>query len=174
MVETAVRDFDRIHPNVTGRVDPLVVPLRSEPEAAKPFGDGLRRLVSQASADTLATRLLTDNHGRTLLLTRGSTNAARSELLYKMVELLCFGCDIPLFPCISDAPTLSAMNHFRLAVSGRGVRADSSWMLLDGSMDKVVLKHARAKTAIYERIARAFDGLHAEERIPVGAVSLAP
>jgi hypothetical protein len=174
MVETALRDFDRLYPNAVGRVDPLVVPLRSEPEAARPFGDGVRRLISKAAMETLATRLMTDQHGRTLLLVRGSSNLARNELLYKMVELLCFACDMPLFTCISDAPTLSAMNHFRLAVSGRGVRADSSWMLLDGSIDKEPLKHARSKGLIYERIASAFEKPRGEERIPVGAVSLAP
>ena len=174
MVETAARDFDRVYPSAVGRVDPILVPLRSEPEAAMPFGDGVRRLISKPAMDTLATRLMTDHHGRTLLLVRGSSNVSRNELLYKMIELLCFACDMPLFTCISDAPTLSAMNHFRLAVSGRGVRADSSWMLLDGSIDKEALKHARSKGLIYDRIATAFEQRRTEERIPVGAVSLAP
>jgi hypothetical protein len=125
--------------------------------------------------DTLATRLLVDHHGRTLILCRSSTNAARNELLYRLVELLCFACDLPLFNAISDAPNLSAMNRFRVAISGRGVRADASWMLLDASIEKPSLKSARSKGTMYQRIAQAFGrGPAGPDRLPVGAMLVTP
>jgi hypothetical protein len=154
--EAAVLDFDHRFPKASGKIDPLVVPLRRPDEPRETAGAGLRRLITKAAVDTLASRLLADGQGRTLLLCRGSTHQYRNELLYKLVELLSAGGEIPLFAAISDAPTLSAMNHFRLAISSRGVRADGTWTLLDASIDRVALPTIRGKTPVYTRIAEAF------------------
>ena len=48
------------------------------------------------------------------------------------------------------------MNHFRLAISSRGVRADSTWTLLDASIDQAALPPIRGKNPMYSRIAEAF------------------
>ncbi len=155
-VEAAVLDFDRKNPKAGGKIDPIAVPLRQPWEPREPVGGGLRRLITKAAVDTLASRFLADRQGRTLVLCRGSTNQYRNELLYRLVELLNAGKEIPLFPAISDAPTLSAMNHFRLAISSRGVRADGSWTLLDASIDAPALPPVRGKSPLYARIAQAF------------------
>ena len=155
-VEAAVIEFDRKFPKASGRIDPVVVPLRGPKHVQEPLGLGIRRLITKAAVDTLASRFLADRHGRTLLLCRGSTNQYRNELLFRLVELLHSGGEIALFPAISDAPTLSAMNHFRLAISSRGVRADGTWTLLDASIDHAALPPVRGKSPIYSRIADAF------------------
>lgn len=155
-VERALQEFDRQFPTASGKIPPLEVFLRSEEDARAPPGQGIKRLISKAAADTLATRLVSDPHGRTLVLCRGSTNQMRNELLFDLVELLTAGGEIPLFTAISDAPTLSAMNHFRVAISARGVRADATWTLLDASMDKAALPTLRRREAMYERVAQAF------------------
>ena len=154
-VERAVLEFDRARPTVRGSMDPLAVPLRRV-EATDGVQPAIRRLMTKASVDTLVTRLLGDPHGRTLVLCRGATNEARNELLYALIELLCLDAELPLFTCISDAPTLSAMNHFRLAIASRGVRADASWLLLDSSLEKPALPNLRSKALIYARIAQAY------------------
>ncbi|HTP55391.1 MAG TPA: hypothetical protein VML53_01830 [Thermoplasmata archaeon] len=154
--EAAVLEFDRHTPKASGRVDPITVPLRRPGEAAEPLGVGLRRLITKPAVDTLASRLLADAQARTLILCRGSTHHYRNELLYKLMELFNAGGEIPLFAAISDAPTLSAMNHFRLAISSRGVRADGTWTLLDASIDRVALPPVRGRTPVYSRIAEAF------------------
>jgi hypothetical protein len=155
-VEAAVLDFDHRFPKAMGKIDPIVVPLRPVSEVQEPMGAGIRRLMTKAAVDTLASRFLTDHQGRMLVLCRGSTNQYRNELLYRLIELLHAGGEIELFPAISDAPTLSAMNHFRLAISSRGVRADGSWTLLDASIDQAALPPIRGKNPVYSRIAQAF------------------
>lgn len=154
-VERATLEYDRLHPTIRGMVDPIQVTLR-EASYAPPVNSALRKLMTKPAVDTLATRLMGDQHGRTLLLCRGSSNEARNELLYELIELLCLEAELPMFACISDAPTLSAMNHFRLAISSRGVRADASWMLLDASIEKAALAPLRSRSSVYGRIAQAF------------------
>ncbi len=154
--EAAVLDFDRRSPKASGRVEPIVVPLRRPGELSEPVGAGLRRLITKPAVDTLASRMLMDAQARTLILCRGSTHHYRNELLYKLTELFHAAGDLPLFASISDAPTLSAMNHFRLAISSRGVRADGTWTLLDASIDRVALPPVRGRTPVYARIAEAF------------------
>jgi hypothetical protein len=155
-VEAAATEFDRRLPKASGKIEPLLVPLRSPDRVEDPVGSGIRRLITRAAVDTLASRFLADRMGRTLVLCRGSTNQYRNELLYHLIELLQSGGEIALFPAISDAPTLSAMNHFRLAISSRGVRADSTWTLLDASIDTAALPPVRGKSPMYSRIAEAF------------------
>lgn len=154
--EAAVLEFDRRAPKANGRIEPISIDLRRPGEVPEPLGVGLRRLITKPAVDTLASRLLSDGQARTLILCRGSTHQFRNELLYKLVELFHAGGEIPMFPAISDAPTLSAMNHFRLAISSRGVRADGTWTLLDASIDRVALPPVRGRTPVYTRIAEAF------------------
>jgi hypothetical protein len=155
-VEAAVQEFDRRFPKALGRIDPVAIPLRRPDEPRAPIGGGIRRFITKAAVETLATRFLSEKQGRTLILCRGSTNQYRNELLYRLVELLHAGGEIALFPAISDAPTLSAMNHFQLAISSRGVRADGTWILLDASIDHAALNPIRGKNPMYSRIAEAF------------------
>ncbi len=155
-VEAAALEFDRRNPKGLGKVDPISVTLRSPEETVTLPGEGIRRLITKAAVDTLASRFLADHQGRTLVLCRGSTNQYRNDLLYRLVELLHCAGEIALFPAISDAPTLSAMNHFRLAISSRGVRADGTWTLLDASIDHAALPPVRGKSPVYGRIAEAF------------------
>ncbi len=155
--ESAVLDFDRRIPKASGRVEPVSIRLPPGDAPHENPGTGIRRLITKAAVDTLVSRFLADAHGRTLLLCRGSTHQYRNELLYKLVELLHAGGDIPLFTAISDAPTLSAMNHFRLAISSRGVRADGTWTLLDASIDRATLQPIRGRAPIYSRVASVFE-----------------
>ncbi len=154
--EEAVLDFDRRNPKAGGKIEPLTVHLQAPSASLVRPGFGIKRLITKPAVDTLASRFLADPQGRTLILCRESTNRFRNELLYKLVELLHSSGEIPLFTAISDAPTLSAMNHFRLAISARGVRADGSWTLLDASIDRALLGPIRGKTSVYARIAEAF------------------
>jgi hypothetical protein len=154
--EAAVLEFDRRFPKASGKVESLVVPLRAAAAPADAASGSLRRLITRAAVDTLASRLLSGENGRTLLLCRGSTHQYRNELLYRLVELFNASRELGLFAAISDAPTLSAMNHFRLAISSRGVRADATWTLLDASLDRAALPQIRGRTAVYSRIAEAF------------------
>jgi hypothetical protein len=155
-VEAAVLEFDHRFPKAGGKVDPLVLKSGPPADASQPVGNGIRRLITKAAVDTLASRFLSDQQGRTLVLCRGSTNHYRNELLYRLMELLAAGGEISVFPAISDAPTLSAMNHFRLAISSRGVRADATWTLLDASIDHAALPPIRGKNPMYARIGEAF------------------
>jgi hypothetical protein len=154
--EQAALDFDRRFPKAAGRVDPLTVPLGPPRDSGDGIGRTLKHVITRPALDTLVSRLLSDPESRTLILCRGSTNQYRNELLYKLVELFYTVGEIPMFSAISDAPTLSAMNHFRLAISARGVRADGSWTLLDASIDKPALPPLKGKAPVYARIAAAF------------------
>ncbi|HEV2165770.1 MAG TPA: hypothetical protein VGS23_02150 [Thermoplasmata archaeon] len=156
MAEAAMAEFDKRYPKATGKVDPLPLRLRTDEENGAPKGIGIRRLITKAAVETLMSRLLHEPQSRTLILCRDSTHEYRNQLLYKLVELIIGGGEIPLFTAISDAPTLSAMNHFRLAISTRGVRADGTWTLLDASIDHPALGPVRGRQPIYARVAEAF------------------
>ncbi len=155
-IEAAVQEFDHRFPKAAGKIEPIAVRTRASKDVEQPVGAGIRRLITKAAVDTLASRFLSDHQGRTLVLCRGSTNQYRNELLYRLTELFAAGNEVPLFPAISDAPTLSAMNHFRLAISARGVRADATWTLLDASIDQAALPPIRGKNPMYARIGEAF------------------
>jgi len=159
MAEGAILDYDRRVPKASGRIEPLSLRLPPESAPRENPGTGIRRFITKAAVDTLVSRFLADGHGRTLLLCRGSTHQYRNELLYKLVELLSAGGEIPQFTAISDAPTLSAMNHFRLAISSRGVRADGTWTLLDASIDRATLQPIRGRAPVYSRVAEAFENV---------------
>lgn len=156
VAEAAVLEFDRRVPKASGKIEPLSLRLQPADAPRESPGAGIRRLITKAAVDTLVSRFLSDSHGRTLLLCRGSTHQYRNELLYKLVELLSATAEIPLFTAISDAPTLSAMNHFRLAISSRGVRADGTWTLLDASIDRPTLQPIRGRAPVYTKVAEAF------------------
>jgi hypothetical protein len=156
MAEAAMADFDRRYPKASGKVDPLIVPLRPVAAPGEPRGTGIRRLITKAAVETLVSRLLHEPQSRTLILCRDSTHDYRNQLLYKLVDLILAGGEIPLFTSISDAPTLCAMNHFHLAISSRGVRADATWTLLDASIDHPALGPVRGRQPIYGRVAEAF------------------
>ncbi len=156
MAEMATVEYDRHNPKAAGHVDPVQVPLRETPEGGTLSALGLKRLITKPAVDTLVTRLLADPQARTLILCRGSSHQHRNELLYRLVEFFLSGTEMPLFKAISDAPTLSAMNHFRLAISSRGVRADGTWTLLDASIDRPSLAPVRGKVPVYNRVAEAF------------------
>ncbi len=155
-VEAAAREFEHRSPTASGRIGPILVPLGATKSAPEPAGVGVRRLITRAAVETLASRLLTDPESRTLVLCRESTNQYRNALLYRLVELLNFGGGIPIFPSISDAPTLSAMNHFRLAIGARGVRADRTWTLLDATLEQPAIPRYEGKTSMYSLIEHAF------------------
>ena len=156
MAEAAIFEFDRRVPKASGKVEPLSLSILPADAPRESPGAGIRRLITKAAVDTLVSRFLSDSHGRTLLLCRGSTHQYRNELLSKLVELLSATGEIPLFTAISDAPTLSAMNHFRLAISSRGVRADGTWTLLDASIDRPTLQPIRGRAPVYSKVAEAF------------------
>lgn len=155
-VEAAVTEFQRRFPKASGRIDPIPVHLFGEGGGREPAGMGIRRFMTRAAVETLASRFLTDPESRTLVLCRESTNQHRNTLLYRLVELLNLSGEMPIFPSISDAPTLSAMNHFRLAIAARGVRADRTWTLLDASLEEPALPRFEGKTPMYSLIAEAF------------------
>jgi hypothetical protein len=156
MAEAALLEYDRRNPKASGKVEPLVLKLRDPAADEAGAGPGLKRLITKPAVDTLITRLLSDSQARTLVLCRESTHQYRNELLYKLVELIHSLGEIPMFTAISDAPTLSAMNHFRLAISSRGVRADGTWTLLDASIDRAALAPLRGRALVYSRIAEAY------------------
>lgn len=158
-VEAAVQIFDRHYPRASGRIDPIRVQPMDRGHGHEPVAVGIRKMMTRAALETLASRLLTEPESRVLILCRDSSDQFRNLLLYRIVELILASGDIPLFPAISDAPTLTALNHFRVAISARGVRADHTWSLLDATINTPALPRYEGKTPLYTRIAEAFAAL---------------
>lgn len=154
-VYAALEKFEVASGGVTGETDPLKVPTRA-PSPDLAFGAGIHRHVSFAALETLATRMLDDPRSRTLLLCRNSTPEGRVKTLHLVVELLNWACGLPMFSSISDAPTSSAMNYFNLVVSPRGVRADTSWALLESTLAQATLRRSPNRENVYETLASAF------------------
>jgi hypothetical protein len=129
--------------------------MRREEEGPPRFGDGIHKHLTFAALETLATRFMRDANSRTLLLCRNSTAEARNATLTLLVELLAWKCGISLFASISDAPRSSALNHFNLVIAQRGVRADSSWAILESALTEHVLPRVPDREEIYRALSAA-------------------
>ena len=144
--------FDRKDANVQGEVDLLRVPTRSETEGPLRFGDVIHKHVTFPAIETLATRIMTDPTSRTLLLCRNTTPEARNATLNLVYELLGWACGLPLLTAISEAPRASALNFFNLVVAPRGVRADSSWAILESALSYSVLPRVLDRDEVYQML----------------------
>lgn len=151
----AMTEFDAREPDAKGEMELLEIPVRSDEEGPPRFGDGIHKHMTFAALETLATRFMRDATSRTLLLCRNSTAQARNATLVLVVELLSWKCGIPLFPAISDAPRSSALNHFNLVIAQRGVRADSSWAILESALTEHVLPRVPDREEIYRVLSAA-------------------
>lgn len=154
-VEQAIRLFDQQHANALGEIEPLPVALGSAGPVER-AGQGIRRCLTPAAAETLASRWATSPTGRTLLLTRNSTSEQRIRTLRLLLGTLCLAGGLPWPVAMSDAPTASAMDHFQLVIAPRGVRADNTWVLLDASLDRPALPRAGGQDALYGALGRCF------------------
>ena len=134
---------------------PLEIPLSAETDQPSP-GSGIHRYITLPALETLATRMMSDVRNRTLLLCRDSTPDNRNKTLYKVIELLNWGCGLPVFPAISDSPTASALNFFNLVVAARGVRSDSSWAIMESTLSAVALPRVNDRDQVYAQFAATF------------------
>lgn len=149
-VYQAMAAFDRKDPDVIGEMALLRVPTRPEEERQTPFGHGIHRHLTFSAMETLATRTMSDPGSRTFLLCRNTTPEARNTTLGLVLELLVWGCGLPLPTAISEAPRSSAMNFFNLVVAARGVRADSSWAILESALAEPVLPRVLDRDDVYQ------------------------
>ncbi len=161
-VYRSMAEFDAKHRDAQGAIDTLRVPLRPESDELPAWGDGIHTHLTFAALETLATRVMRDATSRTLLLCRNTTAEARNATLTLLVELLAFRCNLPLFPAISDAPRSSALNHFNLVIAQRGVRADSSWAILESALTEHVLPRVPDREDIYRALSAAVR--HADDK----------
>jgi len=148
--DRAMEEFDAKNPNILGKMDPVEIAAAGA-DVAK-FGSGVRKHMSRAALETLASRLIKETNSRTLILFRDSTPEDRTRALYLIVELLSWGGGIAPVTSMSDAPTASAMNHFNLVLSPRGVRSDTTWVLIDAALEKPQLPRVQGKDAVYAAI----------------------
>ncbi len=163
-VYRSMAEFDTKHPGAQGGMDLLRIPVRPETEGPPAWGDGIHRHMTFAALETLTTRVMRDATSRTLLLCRNTTAEARNATLTLLLELLAFRCNLPLFTAISDAPRSSALNHFNLVIAQRGVRADSSWAILESALTEHVLPRVPDREEIYRAlnaVIRQVDGARA-------------
>ena len=151
----AMGEFERKSPDVQGEMAVLAVPLRPEGAERPPFGQGIHRHLTFPAIETLATRIMSDPTSRTLLLCRNTTPEARNATLNLVFELLCWGCGLPVLTAISESPRSSAMNFFNLVVAPRGVRADSSWAILESALAEPVLPRVMERDEVYQLLTAA-------------------
>ena len=152
----AVEKFDREAANVRGEMGLLGIPLRAKDESPLSLGAGIHRHITLPALETLATRMMAEPGGRTLLLCRNTTPDARNTTLHLIVELLGLGCGLPFFPAISDAPRASALNFFNLVIAPRGVRSDASWVLLESALGENVLPRVSGRDDVYQIISSVY------------------
>ena len=157
-LETTYRAMDEFGGRaaaVQGEMDLLQVPTRPEATGRHQFGAGINKHLTFPALETLATRIMTDPNSRTLLLCRNTTPEARNATLNLVIELLGWACGLPLLTAISDAPRASALNFFTLVIAPRGVRADSSWAILESSLAESVLPRALDRDEVYQVLTAA-------------------
>lgn len=146
----SISEFDRKAPDVQGEMGLLHIPTRSDAERPMPFGHGIHKHLTLSAIEALATRIMIDPSSRTLLLCRNTTPDARNATLNLIFELLGWACGLPLLTAISEAPRSSALNFFNLVVAPRGVRADSTWAILESALAEPVLPRVLDRDEVYE------------------------
>jgi len=149
-VYESIKEFDRRAADVRAEMPLLRVPKRPEAEGPLRFGDGIHKHLTFPAIETLATRIMTDPTSRTLLLCRNTSADARKATLNLVFEVLAWGCGLPLMTAISEAPRSSALNFFNLVVAQRGVRADSSWAILESALSESVLPRVLDRDEVYQ------------------------
>lgn len=154
-VYRAMGEFSSRNPDVQGETDLLKIPLRPETEGRPHFGAGIHRHLTFPALETLATRVMTDPNSRTLLLCRNTVPDARNATLNLLLELLGWACGLPVVTAISDAPRASALNFFNLVIAPRGVRADSSWAILESNLAEPVLPRVLDRDEVYQLLTAA-------------------
>ena len=152
-VDAAIEAFDKANPTALKEVAALQVP--APPESFR-LGGGLRRHLTRAAVETIATRKMTEADGRTLLLCRDTLPPIRNEVLFRLIELLNFGANIPAFTAMSDAPTASALNSFDLVVAPRGLRADNSWAIVEAGLQAPPLPRSARGEWVYKAIEESY------------------
>ena len=146
----SMNEFERGDPYIQGDMALIKVPMRSAEEGPLHFGDGIHKHLTFPALETLATRIMTDPTSRTLLLCRNTTPDARNATLNLVFELLGWACGLPLLTAISEAPRASALNFFNLVIAPRGVRADSSWAILESALADSVLPRVLDRDEVYQ------------------------
>ncbi len=154
-VFASIDEFDRKDPDGRGETAPLEVPTRSDADAPVRFGHGIHKHMTFPALETLATRIMTDPNSRTLLLCRNTTPEARNTTLMLLFELIGWGCGLPLVTAISEPPRASALNFFNLVIAQRGVRADSSWAILESALSESVLPRVLDRDQVYQVLTAA-------------------
>lgn len=154
-VYRSMRAFAREAADVEGEMGLLRVPMQSETGRSRP-GIGIHRHLTFPALETVASRIMADPASRTLLLSRNTTPDARNATLHLLFELLGWACGLPLFNAISDAPRSSAMNSFNLVISPRGVRADSTWAILESALAQPLLPRVLDRDDTYQVLTETF------------------
>src|SRR5207245_6035975 len=83
-------------------------------------------------------------------LCRNTPPEARNATLHLSVELVGWACGLPLLTAISEAPRSSALNFFNFVVAPRGVRADSTWAILESALSESVLPRVLDRDDVYQ------------------------
>lgn len=151
----AITEFDTHTADLPREIDLLGVPMQPQEEAPPRFGDGIHKHLTFPALEALGTRIMTDPTSRTLLLCRNTTPEVRNTTLTLLYELLSWGCGLPLVTAISEAPRSSALNFFNLVISPRGVRADSSWAILESALAEPALPRVLDRDDVYEALSSA-------------------
>ena len=151
----AMGEFDERTPDAQGEQDLLRVPLHGEGDGLARLGEGIHKHLTYPALETLATRVMANHTNRTLLLCRNTTSEARNTTLVLLLELLGLKCGLPLFTAISDTPRSSALNYFNLVIAQRGVRADSTWAILESALVEPVLPRMLDREDVYQALRAA-------------------
>lgn len=134
----------------TGLPPLSVVPQVAVGDEASSYRALLQHMTS-ASVETLLAQLMSESEGRVLVLVRESSAGERAEILFRLAEVL-IQSRLPSITSISDAPTASVLNHFRLVVAARGVRADHSWRYVETTLAEPALSPPRGLEGPLERL----------------------
>jgi len=156
-VERAIRAYDAAPPPPGAPVRPLTVPVRALAGPPTWAGNGIAKYLSEASAETLLTRLMKEPEGRTLILSRDTGPADRRRMLTKVLEACALACGLPFVSAMSDAPALPVAARFQLVVSARAFRTDNSWALLDNALEAPSLPRVDNEDARYAALSRCFQ-----------------
>lgn len=136
MVDAALKEWDTAHPGVTGKVEPIVIPLASQSHPLPSPGDLLKKFVSKVAVENLVRRWVGGTDLRTLLYCPHTEDDVRKSILYNLLEVMCFAGKLKVPVVMTEAPPPSQLGAFHLVIAGKGVRGDQRWALIEGTTDR--------------------------------------
>lgn len=156
-VEKAMVGFDKKVQFPKGNIEKLQVELNEKPTFSY---SNLKKYVSKASVETLATRLMSNERNKTIFRCLGANQRERFKIAIYLIELLNFNCGIKEISFSNEIPlTAEYYKLFDILILERAYPPESDaedWAVIPWDLEESKLQRIKGKEDVYKKIDDVF------------------